>query len=78
MSLRVGQPDRDRHQRLLQPVVQVTLDPAALLVGRVDEARARCLDLLQVHPQLGLQLRVLERQPGGGTGGLDELRLLEQ
>ena len=37
------QPDRGLDQALLGPVVQVTLEPTACLVGGGDEARARSL-----------------------------------
>ena len=45
LVLRVPQRQADGHQPLLRAVVQVALDPAALLVAGGDDPRAGCLDL---------------------------------
>ena len=52
---RLGEPERDgeRDQPLLGAVVEVALEHAASLVGRLDDARARCPDLLVLSPALG-------------------------
>jgi hypothetical protein len=44
--------DRDRDQILLSAVVKVALDPAALGVGRCDDAGARRLEILGLPAEL--------------------------
>ena len=39
--------ERERHQVLLRAVVQVALDAPARRVGRLDDPRLRCAQLLQ-------------------------------
>ena len=56
----------ERHESLLRAVVQVALQPAALLVARLHDAHARGLDLLQLQAHLDPQARDLDRERGGG------------
>ncbi len=63
-----AQVHRQRHQPLLGAVVEVALDPAPLLVARLDDPRPRRAQLLDLGPQLGVELLVL-----GGEGGADLL-----
>ena len=44
-SAHAPQGERDRHEPLLGAVVQVALQPATLLVGRLDDPRPRATDL---------------------------------
>ena len=62
-----------RHQVLLRVVVQVALDLAARVVGRLDDPQPRHPQLLHPRAQLGLQSLVVDRQRGGLRGGGDEL-----
>ena len=55
---------RQRDQPLLGAVVQVALEPAALVVGRLHDPRARGAQLLDLRPQLGVEPLVLERERG--------------
>ena len=61
------QPDRD--EPLLGAVVEVALDPPALLVAGRDDPRPRGLDLGELAAQLDAQSRDLDREPAG----LDDL-----
>jgi hypothetical protein len=54
--------------------VEVALDAPAGLVGGLDDARARAAQLVDAGAQVGLQARVVDRERGGGGGGLDQLR----
>ena len=54
-----------RHQALLGPVVQVSLDAAALPVGGGDHAPARCPHVGQAGVGDGRQLGVAQREPRG-------------
>ena len=63
----------ERDQPLLGAVVQVALDAAPLGVGGGDDALARGLQLGQPRVDLGVQLPVLQRDPGRHADGLDEL-----
>ena len=55
LVVRERQLERRGHESLLRPVVQVALDPAACLVGRLDEPCARRRELV---PRLGVLDRV--------------------
>ena len=67
-------PERD-HPRL-RAVVQVALEPPALVVPRAHEPRPRGPQLLDPRAQLGGEALVLERQRRRRPGRADELRLL--
>ena len=56
------EPDAHGDQPLLCPVVQVSLDPAALVVGRGLDARTRVLHLVQQGGGLQTQAMVVDRQ----------------
>ena len=58
--------------------MQVALDPPALGLRRLDDPRARRAQLLEPGAQLGLQALVLQREPGRGARGGDELGLVGQ
>ena len=62
--LRQSELDLERDQVLLGAVVEVALQPPALLVLRRDQALARCAQVLQPRQQLGGEAHVLEHQPG--------------
>ena len=62
-ALRAPELERERDEALLRAVVDVALDPAALVVGGRDDARARLLHLLELGAELGVEARVLEREP---------------
>ena len=57
---------RQRDEPLLGAVVQVALQPPALLRAGLDDPGARGAQLLDAGAQLGLQALVLDRQAGGG------------
>ena len=58
---------------LLGAVVQVALDPAAGVVGGLDDPQPRDPQLLHPRAELRLQALVVDRQRGGAGGGGDEL-----
>ena len=68
--------ERERDQPLLGAVVEVALEPLALLLAGLDHARARALELLQLRLELDLQAPVLERDPRRRADRLQQLRLL--
>ena len=68
------QVERERDELLLGAVVQVALDPAARVVGGLDDPQPRDPQLLDPRAQLGLQALVVDRERGGGRGRGDELR----
>ena len=53
--------------------MQVAFDSPPLRLRRLDQARARSLQLRQPRSQLRLQARVLERQCGSGAHRLHKL-----
>ena len=71
-----AQIERERDEPLLGAVVDVPLDPAPLLVARGDDAPARLLHLHELRAHLGVQTRVLQREPRRRRGGLEKLRLV--
>ena len=78
LALRAPELERQRHEPLLRAVMEIALDPAALLVRRGDDARPRLLHRLELRPDLGMEARVHEREARRGGDRLDELRLLAQ
>ena len=77
-QLRLGEPERHRDgdEPLLRAVVQVALEPPPFRIGGVDHPRTRDSKLFEPRAQVGLQTFVLEREPGGGTDGVDEIGLI--
>ena len=69
---------RDRDEPLLGAVVQIALDSPPLGVGRLDQPRARRLELEQPRPELGLEALVLEREARGRAHGPHELGVVLQ
>ena len=78
ISLGDAELDRQRDEALLRTVVQVALDPPALVVAGRDEAGTRLPDALELGLDLRLELGVLEGEPGCRCGGLDQLGIVEQ
>ena len=70
--------ERERDEPLLRAVVEVALEPPPLGVARLDDARPRRAQLLELRAHLGLQALVLEREPGRGGDLVDELLVVEQ
>ena len=68
----------DAEQALLCAVVEVALEPAALLVAGLHDPRARLPQLGELRAQLGLKPLVLEREPRSRAGRLEQRRLVEQ
>ena len=64
-ALEPAEGDAERDEALLRAVVQVALEPAALLVARLGDPRARGLDLGELEPQLHAQPPQLD---GDGRG----------
>ena len=73
VQLRARDPDveRHRHEPLLGAVVQVALEPAALLEADAEHPLARAAQLVDLRAQLRLEPLVQERERGGGAHGLD-------
>ena len=72
---REPQRQRERDEPLLRAVVEVALEPAALVVGRPATIRARELaQLLDLRPQLSVEPLVLERERRRGADRPDQLR----
>ena len=78
LSLEVAQPEPDRHEPLLRPIVKVTLQPAALLVSGRDDAGSRFLDLGKLPAHLGPQTGDLDREPGGADDALQQVGALAE
>ena len=80
VELALGEPqrERERDEPLLGAVVQVALQPPALLRAGLDDARAGGAQLLDAGAQLGLQPLVLHRQAGGGRDRAQQVGLLGQ
>ena len=76
LRLEQAELERQRDEPLLGAVVQVALEPLALLLAGLDDARARAPQLLEPGAQLGLQPGVLERDPGGRAHGVEQLGLV--
>ena len=76
LSLSAPELERQRHEALLRAVMEISLDPPALLVRRGDDARARLLDGVELRPDLGMEAGVHEREARRGGDRLDELRLI--
>ena len=72
------QRDLERHEPLLRPVVEVSLDPSSFRVLRLDEPGARCADRIELRADLGLEPLVLDRQADRRDGGRDEPRIVAQ
>ena len=68
-----AQVERERDELLLGAVVQVALDLAAGVVGRLDDPAPRVAQLLEPGPQVGLQALVVDRQRGSRGRGVHEL-----
>ena len=64
---------RERDEPLLRAVVEVALELAAGGVAGFDDPGARGAQVAQAGAQVGLQALVLERDPGGGGDGADQL-----
>ena len=77
-SLDVAQREPDRDQPLLRPVVEVALEPAALLVAGRDDPRPRVLDLGELAAHLDPQPGDLDRQPGRADDALEQVGALAQ
>jgi hypothetical protein len=56
--------------------VEVAFDLPSLRIGRLDDPGAGRADILQLIPDLGGQPLGIDREPGRGTDGLDEARIL--
>ena len=65
--------DAERDEPLLRAVVQVALEPAALLVAGLDDPRARRLDLGELQPHLDAQPRDLDRERGRGEDAVEQV-----
>jgi hypothetical protein len=72
------EPHSEREEPLLGAVVQVALEPPPLLVAGADDPGARLAKLVELGSELGLEPCVLEGQSCGGTGGLEERRLVDE
>ena len=68
----------EREQALLCAVVEVALEPAALLVAGADDPFAGGAQLGQLGAQLGLETFVFEREPRRRTCRVQEPASLEQ
>ena len=78
LHARAGQAQlqRHRHEPLLGAVVEVALEPAALLEAGHHAAPALLAQLLDLRAQLGVEALVLERQRGRRAHGGDQVALV--
>ena len=67
-ALHAADLEAERDEPLLRAVVEVALEPAALLVARLDDAHARGLHLLELQAHLDAQARDLDRERGRRRG----------
>ena len=72
------QREADTEQALLHAVMQVALQPSALLVSRTDDARLRSAQLDELRAQLRLQPLVFERQASRRPSGGEKAPPLQQ
>jgi hypothetical protein len=72
LTLCDAQLERQRHEPLLGPIVQVALDPATLLVAGGDDPAPRLLHLVELRANVCLQPGVVQRKPRGGARRLDQ------
>ena len=70
--------ERQGDKPLLCAVVKVPFQPLALLLPRLDHARARSPELCEPSSQLCVQARVLEGDSGRRGDGIEQLRLVFQ
>ena len=68
----------DRHQPLLGPIVQVSLQPATLLVAGDDDARSGLLHLGEPAPHLDSEPGDLDRQPRGLDHAVEQVRAVAE
>jgi hypothetical protein len=76
LLLEQAQPQRQRDQPLLRAVVEIPLEPLALLLSGFDHAGSRSLQLLEASPELRVQAPVLERDAGGRADSIEQLVLV--
>ena len=74
-ALQAAQHDAQGDEALLRAVVQVALQAAALLHARLDDARPRGLDLLELEAHLDAQPGDLDRDGRGVEDAVQEVRL---
>ena len=70
--------DPERDESLLGAVVEIALDPATLGILGVDEAGARCLNRVELRPDLGLEPLVLDRQADRRDSRRHEARVVAE
>ena len=68
--------ERQGHEPLLSPVVEVPLQALAFALGGLEDPRARATELLEPRSKLDVQLGVLQREAERGGDGAEELGLL--
>ncbi len=66
----------ERDEPLLRAVVEVALEPFSLLLTGREDARTRAVELVEPGAELGLEPRVLERDPGRGGRRGEQLGLV--
>ena len=59
-------------------VVQVALEPPALLVAGLDDAHARCLHLGELEPNLDAKSGHLDREPGSREHAVEQVATFVQ
>ena len=69
------EPDAQRDEALLCPVVEIALEPAPLDLAGGDDAVARLAQLAQRVPPARFELGVLLREQRDRAGGLQQLGL---
>ncbi len=69
------QRQRQGQQALLRAVVQVPLDPQALLVAGLHDPGPRGANLVELGADLGVEALVLDRHARRGAGRLDQSRI---
>ena len=77
-ALQPSQHDPERHQPLLRAVVQIALEPPALLVAGPHHPGSRLLHLGKLQPYLHAESRNLDRQARRAENAAEQIGMEEQ
>ena len=70
--------ERQREQPLLCAVVEVAFHSPTFRVGSRNDAGPRCMHLLELCPDFGLQVFVLDRHASGCADRTEQLTMFDQ
>ena len=77
-ALQPSQHDPERHEPLLGAVVQIALEPPALLVAGPHDPGSRLLHLGELEPHLDSESRDLDRQARRAENAAEQIGTVEQ